>query len=45
MRILAEFINSISSEAQEICDKDSKKTMSPEHVVEALSVSLIPLLS
>lgn len=34
-----EFINAISSEAQEICDKDSKKTMSPDHVVEALKVN------
>ncbi|KAG8903205.1 negative cofactor 2 transcription regulator complex subunit ncb2, partial [Tulasnella sp. 403] len=34
----AEFIHLISSEANEICEKESKKTISPEHVVGALKV-------
>ncbi|KAG8996109.1 negative cofactor 2 transcription regulator complex subunit ncb2 [Tulasnella sp. 427] len=33
-----EFIHLISSEANEICEKESKKTISPEHVVQALKV-------
>jgi len=33
-----EFIHLISSEANEICEKESKKTISPEHVVGALKV-------
>ncbi|GAA5983172.1 hypothetical protein JCM10908_000183 [Rhodotorula pacifica] len=31
-----EFILTVASEANEICEKDSKKTMSPEHIVSAL---------
>ncbi|KAH8929472.1 histone-fold-containing protein [Atractiella rhizophila] len=31
-----EFVLAISSEANEICEKDSKKTISPEHIVAAL---------
>lgn len=31
-----EFITLISSEANEICEKDSKKTISPEHITSAL---------
>ncbi|GAA5958665.1 hypothetical protein JCM8115_000318 [Rhodotorula mucilaginosa] len=31
-----EFLLTVSSEANEICEKDSKKTMSPEHIVSAL---------
>ncbi|GAA5887813.1 hypothetical protein JCM6882_000759 [Rhodosporidiobolus microsporus] len=31
-----EFVLAISSEANEICEKESKKTMNPEHVVAAL---------
>jgi len=31
-----EFIHLISSEANEICEKESRKTISPEHVVGAL---------
>jgi hypothetical protein len=36
---LAEFIVLVSSEAHEICEKGSKKTIAPEHIVEALKVS------
>ncbi|GAA5981714.1 hypothetical protein JCM11641_004223 [Rhodosporidiobolus odoratus] len=31
-----EFVLTISSEANEICEKESKKTISPEHIVNAL---------
>ncbi|KAI5481901.1 histone-fold-containing protein [Pseudohyphozyma bogoriensis] len=31
-----EFVLAISSEANEICEKDAKKTMLPEHILEAL---------
>lgn len=34
--ILLEFIHMISSEANEACERNSKKTISPEHVIEAL---------
>lgn len=36
---LKEFIHLISSESNEICEKDAKKTIVPEHVVSALKVS------
>lgn len=35
----SEFVLTIASEANEICDKDSKKTMVPEHILAALKVS------
>ncbi|OBZ76789.1 Negative cofactor 2 complex subunit beta [Grifola frondosa] len=31
-----EFIHLVSSEANEICDKESKKTIAPEHIISAL---------
>lgn len=31
-----EFIHLISSEANEICEKESKKTIAPEHIIGAL---------
>ncbi|EHB04810.1 Protein Dr1 [Heterocephalus glaber] len=31
-----EFIHLVSSEANEICNKSEKKTISPEHVIQAL---------
>jgi histone H3/H4 len=31
-----EFIHLLSSESNEVCEKDSKKTIAPEHVVKAL---------
>ncbi|CCM03403.1 uncharacterized protein FIBRA_05534 [Fibroporia radiculosa] len=31
-----EFIHLISSEANEICEKESKKTIAPEHIISAL---------
>jgi histone H3/H4 len=33
-----EFIHMISTEANEICEKEAKKTISPEHIVGALKV-------
>lgn len=34
-----EFINLVSSEANEICNKDQRKTIAPEHVLQSLGVS------
>lgn len=34
----SEFIHLISSEANEICEKESKKTIAPEHIISALKV-------
>ncbi|GAA5862698.1 hypothetical protein JCM8547_003516 [Rhodosporidiobolus lusitaniae] len=31
-----EFVLTVSSEANEICDKESKKTMNPDHILAAL---------
>lgn len=35
-----EFIHLISSEANEICNKSDKKTISPEHVINGKSLSV-----
>jgi len=35
-----EFINLLSSESNEVCSREEKKTIAPEHVLKALSVSL-----
>ena len=35
---LIEFIHLISSEANDTCEKDNRKTISPEHVLTALQV-------
>lgn len=37
----AEFIHLISSEANEICEQESKKTIAPEHIIGALKVRLL----
>ncbi|CEQ39432.1 SPOSA6832_00931, partial [Sporobolomyces salmonicolor] len=34
--VATEFVLAVSSEANEICEKDSKKTMLPEHIVASL---------
>jgi hypothetical protein len=39
---MIEFILLISSEANEICEKDSKKTILPEHIIGALKVGICP---
>ena len=36
--LATEFINLVSSEANEISTKEDKKTISPEHVMNALTV-------
>jgi histone H3/H4 len=33
-----EFIHLVSSEANELCEKENKKTISPEHIEEALKI-------
>lgn len=33
-----EFIHLISSDANEICEQESKKTIAPEHIIGALKV-------
>ncbi|TFY72502.1 hypothetical protein EVG20_g507 [Dentipellis fragilis] len=35
-KMIAEFIHLISSEANEICEQESKKTIAPEHIIGAL---------
>jgi hypothetical protein len=35
-----EFIHLISSEANEICETENKKTIAPEHIIAALNVSM-----
>ncbi|KAF7355147.1 Negative cofactor 2 complex subunit beta [Mycena sanguinolenta] len=37
--LLEEFIHLISSEANEICEQESKKTIAPEHIISALKAS------
>lgn len=36
-----EFIHLISSESNDVCEKESKKTISPEHVITALKARLL----
>ena len=36
----AEFIHLISSEANEICETENKKTIAPEHIIAALNVRM-----
>lgn len=38
--LVVEFIHLLSSEANEICEKESKKTIAPEHIISALQVLL-----
>jgi len=37
-----EFIHLISSEASEISDREQRKTILPEHIIEALTVCALP---
>lgn len=39
--VRTEFIHLISSEANEICDQESKKTIAPEHIIGALKVRTV----
>lgn len=34
----AEFINLVSSESNDVCNKEDKRTIAPEHVLKALQV-------
>lgn len=34
-----EFINLVSSESNDVCNKEDKRTIAPEHVLKALQVS------
>ncbi|KAH9482621.1 Negative cofactor 2 complex subunit beta [Psilocybe cubensis] len=36
-KMIAEFIHLISSEANEICEQENKKTIAPEHIITALT--------
>ncbi|KAF8407880.1 hypothetical protein HHK36_007018 [Tetracentron sinense] len=38
MLSIAEFINLISSESNEVCNQEDRKTIAPEHVLKALEV-------
>lgn len=38
--LLAEFIHLISSEANEVCEKEGRKTIAPEHIITALKVKI-----
>ena len=38
LKRIAEFINLISSESNEICGKQDKRIIAPEHVLKALEV-------
>jgi hypothetical protein len=35
----------ISMQSNEICEKDKKKTIAPEHAIQAISVSLYAVMS
>lgn len=39
-----EFIHLISSEANEICEQESKKTIAPEHIIGALKVRSVVIV-
>jgi len=34
----AEFINLVSSESNEVCNREERRTIAPEHVLKALGV-------
>lgn len=36
-----EFVHLVSSEANEICSKENKKTIAPDHVIKALTVRVM----
>jgi hypothetical protein len=38
MCFFAEFINLVSSESNEVCSREDKRTIAPEHVLKALEV-------
>ena len=38
--LLSEFIHLVSSEANEVCKQRAKKTIAPEHIIDALKVTI-----
>ena len=38
-QLLSEFIHLVSSEANEVCKQRAKKTIAPEHIIDALKVN------
>ncbi|XP_051149843.1 protein Dr1 homolog isoform X3 [Andrographis paniculata] len=38
IKCCVEFINLVSSESNEVCNKEEKRTIAPEHVIKALEV-------
>jgi len=36
--LFSEFINLVSSESNEVCNREEKRTIAPEHVLKALQV-------
>ena len=36
--VCAEFINLVSSESNDVCSREEKRTIAPEHVLKALEV-------
>ena len=42
---LSEFIHLVSSEANEVCKQRAKKTIAPEHIIDALKVTIKHYLS
>ena len=40
---LAEFINLVSSESNDVCSREEKRTIAPEHVLKALEVLTHPI--
>jgi len=42
MQLMSEWIKLLSTQSNEVCESSAKKTISPEHVTEALKVSTPP---
>ena len=42
-KMIEEFINLVSSESNEVCNREDKRTIAPEHVLKALQVFVHPL--
>lgn len=40
---MVEWIKLLSTQSNEVCESSAKKTISPEHVTEALKVSSLPI--
>lgn len=44
MCCISEFIHLVSSEANEVCKQKAKKTIAPEHIIDALKVIIASLV-